>query len=115
MWKRSISHWIVIAISTLIVAFCAYVIYLGVITGDRKGIWIFAIFGFLFSIPLIVSIFHFIADKSPGFNRIYSKAIDGEHHRPPFVPHWFVLAGIFCIGLSLVFVIIRGMLSFLTR
>ncbi|MBA4391365.1 MAG: hypothetical protein C0399_10560 [Syntrophus sp. (in: bacteria)] len=115
MAKRNISHWIIIGSSTLIVAFCVYIIYLGIQAGDRNGLWIFSAFGFLFSIPLLVSLFHIIAEKNPRFNKIYTKATGEKPRRTPFVPHWFVMAGIFFIGLSLIFVIIKGILAFLTR
>lgn len=115
MSKRNASHWIIVGASTIIVAFCVYVIYLHTQTGDEQGMWIFSAFGFLFSIPLLVSLFHIIAEKSPRFNKIYTKANGEKPRRTPFVPHWFVMAGLFIIGLSLIFVIIKGILAFLTR
>jgi TRAP-type C4-dicarboxylate transport system permease small subunit len=116
MLKRNVSHWIIIGTSTLIVAFCVYVIYLGIMTSDSNNVWIFSAFGFLFSIPLLVSLFHIVAEKHPRLNKIYTKATGGaKPRRTPFVPHWFVMAGIFFIGLSLIFGIIRGILSYLSR
>jgi hypothetical protein len=115
MAKRNLSHWIIIGASTLIVAFCVYVIYLRIEAGDETGLWIFSAFGFLFSIPLLVSLFHVIAEKSPRFNKIYTNANGEKPRRTPFVPHWFVMAGLFIIGLSLIFGIIKGILAFLTR
>ncbi len=115
MTKRNISYWIIIGASTLIVAFCVYAIYLRIQAGDENGLWIFSTFGFLFSIPLLVSLFHIIAEKSPRFNKLYTNANGEKPRRTPFVPHWFLMAGLFFIGFSLIFGIIKGILAFLTR
>ena len=116
MWKRDISHWIVILLSALVVAFCVYVIHLGMIAGDHNRMWIFTLFGVLFSVPLLVSIFHVISEKSIRFHKIYNvPAETGKTRKTPFVPHWFVVAGIFFIGFSIIFAIIKGILSSLAK
>ena len=113
MWKKDISHWIIIVLSTVIVAFCIYIIRLNMASGEKTNVLIFAVFALLFSVPLIVSIYHIISERSFRFHKIYAQHDDPEKkRRTPLIPHWFVAVGISIIGLTLLLAIIKVILSY---
>ncbi len=112
MWRRDVSHWITICLSGLIVALCVYFIRLANLAADSSRMWVFVAFGVFFSIPLFVSFFHIVSEKSLRFHKIYGGSNEeGKPQKTPFVPHWFVVAGMLVIGLSVFVAILRSILS----
>ena len=63
-------------------------------TGDIKNAWVFSAFSAIFVIPLLVTVFHMIADRSPYLAKMHMKYISlGQKHKTTFIPHWFVMSG----------------------
>lgn len=113
---RKTSQWIVAGISTLITLFCLYMIMLGIRNGDTRSIWIFLTFGILFSIPLFVTLFHFVADRNKTLKMIHDRYLSSGHkHKTTFAPHWFVISGVILIGLIILYTIIKWLFIYLIR
>ena len=113
---RRTSQWIVVAVSTLIMLFCLYVLVTSARTGDVKSVWIFAAFAFLFAIPLFATVFHFIADRNATLARIHTKHISlGQKEKTTFIPHWFVMTGVILIGLIILYTVIKWLFIYFGR
>jgi len=113
---RRTSQWIVAGISTLIMFFCLYAVILNARTGDTRGVWIFAVFGLLFMIPLFVTIFHFIADRNAVLKKIHERYLSsGQKHKTTFAPHWLVISGVILIGLIILYAVIKWLFIYFAR
>lgn len=113
---RRTSQWIVAGVSTLIMVFCLYAAIANARGGDTRGVWIFTAFAFLFMIPLFVTVFHFIADRSPSLKKIHDKYLSsGQKRKTTFAPHWFVISGVILIGLIMLYAIIKWLFIYFTR
>jgi hypothetical protein len=113
---RRTSQWIVVIVSTLITLFCLYILLMSVGSGDMKGMWVFAAFALLFATPLFVTVFHFFADRSPTLARIHREHISlGQEHKTTFIPHWFVMTGVFLIGIIILYTIIKWLFIYFER
>ena len=113
---RRTSQWIVVCVSTAITLFCISILTASLRTGNVKNVWIFSAFSIIFAIPLLVTIFHMIADKSPALAKIHMKHISlGQKHKTTFIPHWFVISGVIVIGLIILYTIIKWLFIYFGR
>ncbi|MBP1748931.1 MAG: hypothetical protein H6Q52_1470 [Deltaproteobacteria bacterium] len=113
---RKTSQWIVVCVSTAIALFCVYVLLASLRAGNIKNAWIFSAFSVVFVTPLLVTVFHMIADKSPALAKIHKKYISlGQQHKTTFIPHWFVVSGVILIGLIILYTIIKWLFVYFER
>jgi hypothetical protein len=113
---RRTSQWIVVCVSTTITIFCVYVLLMNVRMGNIKNAWIFSAFSFIFVMPLLVTVFHIIADKSPILANLHKKHISlGQKNKTTFIPHWFVTSGVIVIGLIILYTIIKWLFMYFPR
>ncbi len=113
---RKSSQWIVVCASTAITLFCVYVLLMSLKAGNIKNVWIFSGFSVVFIIPLLVTVFHMLADKSPTLARIHKEHISlGQKHKTTFIPHWFVISGVIFIGLIILYTIIKWLFIYFQR
>lgn len=113
---RRTSQWIVVGVSTAITAFCIYIAILSFKMGNTQNIWIFLLFAMLFATPLCITLFHFLADRSPMLARIHKEHIAlGQKQKTTFVPHWFVMSGMIIIGLIILYTILKWAFIYFER
>lgn len=113
---RKTSQWIVVCVSTAITIFCLYVLLTSWRTGNVKNAWVFFAFSVVFAIPLLVTIFHMIADRNPALAALHKKHISlGQKHKTTFIPHWFVTSGVIVIGLIILYTIIKWLFIYFQR
>ena len=113
---RKSSQWIVVGVSTAITVFCVYALLTSARGGDTKNVWIFSIFSVLFIIPLVVTVFHFLADRNPTLARIHKDHISlGQKHKSTFIPHWFVISGVIVIGIMILYTILKWAFIYFER
>ncbi|HOC46502.1 MAG: hypothetical protein PHT96_10915 [Syntrophorhabdaceae bacterium] len=113
---RKSSQWIVVCLSTAIALFCLSILMASLRTGDIKNAWVFSAFSAIFVIPLLVTVFHMIADRSPYLAKMHMKYISlGQKHKTTFIPHWFVMSGMILIGLIMLYTIIKWLFMYFQR
>lgn len=113
---RRTSQWIVVGVSTAITVFCIYITILSVKAENTQNIWIFSLFAALFATPFCITVFHFLADRSPTLARIHKDHISlGQKHKTTFVPHWFVMSGMVIIGLIILYTILKWAFIYFER
>jgi hypothetical protein len=79
-----------------------YMTFLAVQNGDSSGAWLFAGFGLLFGIPLLIFGIRAMA-KRKGFFKTIDERISGKPEpRPGFVPHWFMMGAVILTVLIIV-------------
>ena len=114
-YRRS-TQWIVVCVSTAITLFCISILTASLRMGNIKNAWVFAAFSIIFATPLLVTVFHMIADKSPGLAKIHTKHLSlGQKHKSTFIPHWFVISGVILIGLIVLYTIIKWLFIYFGR
>lgn len=114
MEKMGMGFWLSMAVLAVLTACCAYLALLGVQADDRSGPWLFAAFGFLFAIPLLLGLFRLASMRNPKLKYFYDKTTGTDYPQATrFVPHWFMMAAIIVLGLILLYWLITGILSFL--
>jgi hypothetical protein len=112
MEKMGWGFWILMAVSAVITACCAYMVYLGWQSDDRSGVWLFVAFGFFFAMPLLIGGFRYAALRHPRIGHLYDKAAETEEPQGTrFVPHWFMMTVIVIMGLFLLFLLVRGCIT----
>lgn len=113
---RRTSQWIVVCVSTAITIFCVYVLLANLRMGNIKNAWVFSAFSVIFVIPLLVTVFHMIADRNPTLANLHKKHISlGQKHKTTFIPHWFVTSGVIVIGLIILYTIIKWLFMYFQR
>jgi hypothetical protein len=85
-------------------------------TGNVKNAWIFFAFSIVFFIPLLVTVFHMIAARSPKLANLHEKHISlGQKHKTTFIPRWCVISGVIVIGLIILYTIIKWLFIYFQR
>ncbi len=85
-------------------------------TGNVKNAWIFTAFSVIFATPLLVTVFHMLADKNPALAKLHRKYIAlGQKKKTTFIPHWFVISGVILIGLIILYTIIKWLFIYFQR
>lgn len=115
MQKIGVGFWLVMMVSTGLTLCGVYIVYLGMQVGDERAPWLLGLV-FPVSLPLLFGVFRILSRRSPLIERFYSKASGTD--RPEvarFVPHWFTMAAIVIVGLTLLFGFISWIVSLLGR
>ncbi len=86
--------WIVIIILGICTLGSFYMTFLAAKDGDSGGAWLFASFGLLFGIPLIIFGIKAMARRKAFFKTIDERISGKPELRTAFVPHWFMMGAI---------------------
>lgn len=116
MQKIGIGFWLGMLVSAGLTLCGVYLLYFGVPAGDKAAPWLFWLCVFPVSLPLLFGVLRILSRRSPLIERFYSKASGTD--RPEvarFVPHWFTMAAIVIVGLTLLFGFISWIVSLLGR
>jgi hypothetical protein len=80
--------------------------FLAVKSGDSRGAWLFAGFGLLFGVPLLILGIKVAAQRN-AFLKAVDKRISGRpERRTTFVPHWFIMTAILFTVLVIVLLLL---------
>jgi len=83
-----------------------YMTFLAVKSGDSRGAWLFAGFGLLFGVPLLILGIKVAAQRN-AFLKAVDKRISGRpERRTTFVPHWFIMTAILFTVLVIVLLLL---------
>jgi hypothetical protein len=112
--RLGIGFWAVMLLLCGGIACCAWLVLLGIDAGDSSGPWLFAAFGFMFSIFFIFGVLRLISVGNPRIKSFYDKAVKSD--RIPdtrFVPHWYMLLATLILIASVLYGIAMGIMSFI--
>lgn len=138
MQKIGIGFWLGMLVSAGLTLCGVYLLYFGVPAGDKAAPWLFWLCVFPVSLPLLFGVLRILSRRSPLIERFYSNASGTDRpavgkatgtYRPEvskatgadrpevvrFVPHWYMMGAIVFVGLALLSVLIRWILSLLGR
>lgn len=138
MERIGIGFWLGMLVSAGLTFCGVYLLYFDVTVVDKDATWMFWFFVFPVSLPLLFGVFRILSIRFPLIRHFYIKATGSgrpevskangtgrpevgkaaDNYRPEvvrFVPHWYMMGAIVIVGLTLLFGLIRWILSLLGR
>lgn len=127
MERIGIGFWLGMLVSAGLTFCGVYLLYFDVTVVDKDATWLFWFFVFPVSLPLLFGVFRILSIRFPLIRHFYIKATGSGRPevskaigtvRPEvvrFVPHWYMMGAIVIVGLTLLFGLIRWILSLLGR